>query len=91
MLWSAVVAHHPGRADRQDALAGCLLSGLREEPGDRSADSRPPPAGRGRHASARPTMLLVPPVGAHAEAAGALRRPAGGNGSEKPRITIKGP
>jgi hypothetical protein len=38
---------------------------------------RSPPAGLGRHAGTRPSVLLVSRIGAHAEAAGAVRFAAG--------------
>jgi hypothetical protein len=52
----AVVAHDPGIANRPDASAGCLLSGLRHEPGNRPPDRRPAPPGLGGHAGARPAV-----------------------------------
>jgi hypothetical protein len=65
----AVVAHHPGGADRWHAMARRVLPGLRDdEPGDRSADRRSPPAGLGRHAGARASEFMVSGVGADAEA-----------------------
>jgi hypothetical protein len=56
----AVGANDPGCAARWNALARCVLSGLRNEPGHRSAHPRPSPAGLGRHAGAWPAVLLVP-------------------------------
>jgi hypothetical protein len=61
MLWSPTIR---GRADRRNALARRLLSGLRDEPGYRSAHPRPSPAGLGRHAGARAAVLLVSGVAA---------------------------
>jgi hypothetical protein len=56
-----------------NALAGRLLSGLRDKPGDRSAHRRPSPAGLGRHAGARAAVFMVSRIGADAEAAWTVR------------------
>jgi hypothetical protein len=62
----ASVTHYPGCADRWDALAGTLLPGLRDEPGDRSPDRRRHPLASGRYADARPTVLVLSGIGANA-------------------------
>jgi hypothetical protein len=58
---------------RTGCLAGCLLSGVRHQSGDRPANRRPAPLGLGGHAGAWSTVLLVPRHGADAEAARAVR------------------
>jgi hypothetical protein len=74
----AVVANDLRRVDRRYALARRLLSGLRNEPSDRSAHHRSPPARLGRHFRARAALFLVSGVGADAETALPLRRTASG-------------
>jgi hypothetical protein len=74
MLWSPTIR---AALIRRNALAGRLLSGLRDQPGDRSADCRPPSAGLGRHAGAGATVLLVSGLGANAKASGAVCPAAG--------------
>jgi hypothetical protein len=64
MLWSPTIR---GRADRRNALARRLLSGLRDEPGYRSAHPRPSPAGLGG-TLVLGLRLLVSGVAADAEA-----------------------
>jgi hypothetical protein len=63
----AVVADDPSRADRWNAVARRVLPGLRHEPGDRSSKGRPPSPRLGRHPRARPAVLVLPGIGAHAE------------------------
>jgi hypothetical protein len=58
MLWSPTIR----RNDRRDTMARRLLSGLRDEPGDQSADRGPSPAGLGGHDGARPTVFVVPRI-----------------------------
>jgi hypothetical protein len=74
MLWSPTI--------RAALIAGTpwldvLCPGLWDEPSHRSPHDRPPPTGLGRHPRARATVLVVPRIGANAEAARALRPPAG--------------
>jgi hypothetical protein len=71
MLWSPTI--------RAALIAGTpyFLPRLRDEPGDRSPDRRPPPAGLRRHAGARPTVLVVSGIGTNAEAARAVHAAAG--------------
>jgi hypothetical protein len=72
----ALVAHHPRRAGRRNAVARCVLSGLRDQPGDRSTHGRSSPTRLGRHAGSWTALLMVSGIGADAEAARTLCPPA---------------
>jgi hypothetical protein len=72
-----MVAHHPRRIARRNAVARSLLPRPRNEPRDRSAHPRPSPAGFGRHSGPWPTVLVVSGIGTDAEATRAVRAAAG--------------
>jgi hypothetical protein len=88
MLWSPTI--------RAALIAGTpwldvFCPGCGNQPGDRSADGRPPPAGLCGHACARPAVLLVSGLRADAEAAWAVHAAASGYCSEKLRMRITVP
>src|SRR5580658_1210290 len=58
--------------------AECLRISPRDEPGDRPAHCRPPPARLGRHFRARAALFLVSGIGADAETTWPLRPTASG-------------
>jgi hypothetical protein len=70
MLWSPTIRARPGS---RDALAGCLLSWMWDKPGDRPAHRGPTPTGLGRHAGARPAVLMVSGIGSWPRRAHRLR------------------
>ena len=81
----AVVADHPGRADRRNTVARRVLPGLRHRSGDRPAHHRSSPVGLGRHSCARAAVLMVSGIGTDAEAAWAVRF-AASHGREGPLL-----
>jgi hypothetical protein len=78
--------HAPVPAPTKISITGRVVS---TSPLTRSSHRRSPPAGLRRHAGARPAVLLVPRLGADAEAAGALH-PATGQATRRRSVKSLG-
>jgi hypothetical protein len=81
MLWSPSGPRAQAQACRS-AMARCVLSGLRGQPGHRCPHPRPAPTGLGGHVGTWPTVLVMSGIGTNPEVAGALRSATTGESTQ---------